>query len=69
MEGHVSWRPSVAVEPGATALHITVDQEAEHRPEVDLDSNLQGMSPVTYCPLEGHVTGSMTSPNSAPAED
>ena len=56
MGGHVSWWPSVAVEPGATALHITVDQEAENRPEVDLDSNLQGMSPVTYCLLEGHVT-------------
>lgn len=33
MEGHVSWWPSVAVEPGATALHIMVDQEAENKPE------------------------------------
>lgn len=56
MGGHVSWWSSVAVEPGATALHITVEQKAENRPEVDLGSNLQGMSPVTYCLLEGHVT-------------
>lgn len=33
MEGHVSWWPSVAVEPGATALHVMVDQEAENKPE------------------------------------
>lgn len=55
MEGHTSWWSSVAAEPRATALHIMVDQEAENEPEVDPDSNPQGLSPVT-CLEEGHVT-------------